>query len=398
MKKRIFTIVLIILGLILGRMILSNWDRIMSEKARKNMATPIVEAQKVESRNLVRQFEAPARVVAKYRVDVLARINGYLTKSYFKEGDHVKAGQVLFEIEPQEYQYAANRAKANLDNAQAQADYYQKQRARYDELVRQDYIARSDYDNIIAQSNAYNAQVESALSAYRDAQRNLGYTKVKAPVDGRVGLISVTVGNFVSTLSGALTTINSVNPMYVTFPLDAKDYVELVRVDKTANVNRDVDFVFSTGQKYELKGIQDFHDNKIDETTGTITLRATFPNPKDELIQGDFGKIIIYSKQKADVPVVPQSATMENQEGRYLYVLDEDNLPKMKYIRTSGQTEDGMWIIAEGVTSEDTIITSGLQKVIPGRPVKIAQASSNEQVQEVKKESFIDKILKKFKN
>ena len=397
MKKRIFTIVLIILGLILGRMILSNWDRIMSEKARKNMATPTVVAQKVESRNLVRQFEAPARVVAKYRVDVLARINGYLTKSYFKEGDHVKAGQVLFEIEPQEYQYAANRAKANLDNAQAQADYYQKQRARYDELVRQDYIARSDYDNIIAQSNAYNAQVESALSAYRDAQRNLGYTKVKAPVDGRVGLISVTVGNFVSTLSGALTTINSVNPMYVTFPLDAKDYVELVRVDKTANVNRDVDFIFSTGQKYELKGIQDFHDNKIDETTGTITLRATFPNPKDELIQGDFGKIIIYSKQKADVPVVPQSATMENQEGRYLYVLDEDNLPKMKYIRTSGQTEDGMWIVAEGVTSEDTIITSGLQKIIPGRPVKIAQSSSNEQVQEVKKESFIDMILKKFK-
>lgn len=397
MKKRIFTIVLVILGLILGRMILSNWDRIMSEKARKNMAVPVVEAAKVETRNIVRQFEAPARVVAKYRVDVLARINGYLTKSYFKEGDQVKAGQVLFEIEPQEYQYAASKAKANLDNAQAQADYYQKQRARYEELISQDYIARSDYDNIIAQSNAYNAQVESALSAYRDAQRNLGYTKVKAPVDGRVGLISVTVGNFVTTMSGALTTINSVNPMYVTFPLDAKDYVELVRVDKTANVDRDVDFIFSTGQKYELKGVQDFHDNKIDETTGTITLRATFPNPKDELIQGDFGKIVIYSKQKADVPVVPQSATMENQEGRYLYILDENNMPKMQYIRTGGQTDDGMWIVSEGVTSDDTIITSGLQKVVPGRPVKITQAISSEVKQEIKKESFVDKIMKKIK-
>ena len=102
------------------------------------MSVPSVEAQKVETRNLVRQFEAPARVVAKYRVDVLARINGYLTRSFFKEGDQVKAGQVLFEIEPQEYLYAANKAKANLDNTQAQADYYQKQRARYDELVRQD--------------------------------------------------------------------------------------------------------------------------------------------------------------------------------------------------------------------------------------------------------------------
>lgn len=393
MRKYIFIIILIAFGLIFGRMFISNWDKIKSGKARKNMAIPAVTVSDVEVRNLIKQFEAPARVVAKYRVDVLARINGYLTKSYFKEGDHVKAGQVLFEIEPQEYQYAASKAKANLDNAKAQSDYYQKQLARYDELVRQDYVARSDYDNVLAQSNAYNAQVESALSAYKDAQRNLGYTKVKAPVDGRVGLISVTVGNFVTTMSGALTTINSVNPMYVTFPLDAKDYVELVRVDKTANVDRDVDFIFSTGQKYELKGIQDFHDNKIDETTGTITLRATFPNPKDELIQGDFGRIIIYSKEKTDTPVVPQSATMENQEGRYLYTLDENNLPRMVYIKTNGQTPDGMWIISEGVKAGDKIITSGLQKVMPGKPIKIIQANTDEKPQ--KKESFLQKIFKK---
>ena len=182
--------------------------------------TPAVTVQTVESANVVRQFEAPARVMAKYRVEVLARISGYLTRSYFKEGDYVKAGQVLFEIEPQEYQYAAGKAKANLDNAKSQADYYKKQLARYEELVKQDYVARSDYDNILAQSNAYDAQVESAASAYKDAQRNLGYTKVKAPVDGRVGIIAVTVGNFVNSLSGALTTINSSNPMYVTFPLD----------------------------------------------------------------------------------------------------------------------------------------------------------------------------------
>ena len=397
MKKNIIIALLVVFGLIFGRMLISNWDRIKSENARKNAMVPSVVVQEVEIRNLVRQFEAPARVVAKYRVDVLARISGYLTKSYFKEGDHVKAGQVLFEIEPQEYQYAANKAKANLDNAQAQSDYYQKQLARYEELVKQDYVARSDYDNILAQSNAYNAQVESALSAYRDAQRNLGYTQVKSPVDGRVGIISVTIGNFVSTLSGALTTINSVSPIYVTFPLDAKDYVELVRVDKTANIDRDVDFIFSTGEKYELKGIQDFHDNKIDETTGTITLRATFPNPKDELIQGDFGKIIIYSKQKADVPVVPQSATQENQEGRFLYTLDENNLPRITYIRTSGQTEDGMWIISQGVKAGDKIITSGLQKVIPGRPVRENKQGVEDQSSTPTRNGLLNNFMKKIK-
>ena len=396
MRKHIITIVVIVVALILGRWLLTNWDKNKAAEAQRNMATPAVTVESVGMVNVVRQFEAPARVMAKYRVEVLARISGYLTKSYFKEGDYVKAGQVLFEIEPQEYEYAASKARANLDNAQAQSDYYKKQLARYDELVKQDYVARSDYDNILAQSTAYDAQVDSAMSAYRDAQRNLGYTKVKAPVDGRVGLIAVTVGNFVNSISGALTTINSSNPMYVTFPLDSKDFVELARIDNGANVDRDVEFIFNSGVKYDLKGIQDFHDNKIDETTGTITLRATFPNPKDQLIQGDYGRIIIYSRLKDNVPAVPQVATMENQEGRYVYVLDEKGLPRVSYIKTGGQTEDGKWIISSGVKEGDQVITSGLQKVIPGKPVRIIETTQLPK-ESLKKESFIEKLKKIFK-
>ncbi len=391
MRKHIITIVLIVFALVVGRFALSGIDRIKTANAAKKRPAPAVTVDTVSIANVVRQFEAPARVMAKYRVDVLARISGYLTKSYFKEGDYVKAGQVLFEIEPQEYQYAASKAKADLDNAQSQSDYYKKQLARYEELVKQDYVARSDYDNILAQSNAYNAQVDSAMSAYRDAQRNLGYTKVKAPVDGRVGIIDVTVGNFVNSISGPLTTINSYTPMYVTFPLDSKDFVELARVDGAANVPRDVEFIFNTGQKYELKGTQDFYDNKIDETTGTITLRATFPNPKDQLIQGDFGRIIIYSRSKDNVPAVPQTATMENQEGRFVFVLDEKELPRMTYIKTSGQTDDGKWIVSSGLKEGDRIITSGLQKVVPGKPVRIVDSTQMEQPQE-KNESLIEKI------
>ena len=394
MRKHIIIIISIVVALILVRFIISNWSKFSADKAKSRGMIPAVTVQTVKSANVVRQFEAPARIMAKYRVEVLARISGYLTKSYFKEGDYVKAGQVLFEIEPQEYQYAAGKAKANLDNAQSQADYYKKQLARYEELVKQDYVARSDYDNILAQSNAYDAQVDSAMSAYRDAQRNLGYTKVKAPVDGRVGIIDVTVGNFVNSLSGALTTINSSNPMYVTFPLESKDFVELTRVDGAANVARDVEYIFSSGQKYDLKGVQDFYDNKIDESTGTITLRATFPNPKDQLIQGDFGKIIIYSRSKDNVPVVPQTATMENQEGRYLYILNEENLPRISYIKTNGQTENGEWIVSSGVKEGERIITSGLQKVIPGKPVRIIDPN----IQQVapKKDSLWDKIKNLF--
>ena len=194
MKKNIIIVLIIIFALIIGRALISYINKIQTGAQRRSSAVPAVTVETVASDNVQRQFETTARVVAKYRVDVLARINGYLTKSYFKEGDYVKAGQILFEIEPQEYKYAADRAKANLDNVKAQADYYQKQLLRYEELVKQDYVAKSDYDNVLAQKNAYTAQADSALSAYRDAQRNLAYTNVKSPVDGRIGIIDVTVG------------------------------------------------------------------------------------------------------------------------------------------------------------------------------------------------------------
>lgn len=393
MRKNIIIIVGVVLALIFGRMFLSNMDKIKSAKARAGMMTPSVTVAEVGTRNVTRQFGANARVMAKYRVDVLARISGYLTKSYFKEGDYVRASQVLFEIEPEQYQYAATKAKADMDNARSMSNYYQKQLARYEELVKQDYVARADYDNALAQYDAYSAQMDSAESAYRDAQRNLGYTKVKSPVDGRVGIIAVTVGNFVNSTIGALTTINSSNPMYVVFNINSKDYAELVRIDG-AKAERDVDFFFSTGQKYEHKGIQDFYDNKVDETTGTITMRATFPNPDDQLLQGDFGRVIIYSKSKDDLPVVPQSATLENQEGIYVYVLDEKNLPKMVYLKTMGQTEDNMWIVSEGVNKGDKIITSGMQKVVPGKAVRIVDTLPQE-TKPQKKQNIFEKLLRK---
>ena len=396
MRKNIFVILLIAFALIFGRMLITKMDKNKNAKQLASMKVPSVTVAGVQTQNLRRQFSANARVVSKYRVDILARINGYLTKSYFDEGDNVKAGQVLFEIEPQQYTYAANQAKANYENAKSQYEYYQKQLARYQELVKQDYVARADYDSILSQRDAFKAQMASAESAYRDAQRNLGYTKVKAPIDGRIGLISVTEGNYVSMNSGPLTTINSSNPIYVQFSLDSKIYKELVRIDKSADVKREVEFEYNTGRKYELKGSQDFYDNKIDESTGTITLRATFPNPNNELIQGEFGRITIFSNLKDDIPVVPQVATMENQEGLYVYKLDENNLPRITYIKTMGQDGDN-WIVIDGLGAGDKVLTSGLQKVIPGNPVKIVEKAV-EQEKSQEKTGLINTLKNMFKN
>lgn len=397
MRKKIIIIISVIIVLILGRMIIDNVSKSSAENKKKMMGIPTVTVDTVKSAQVRREFDAPARVMAKYRVEVLARINGYLTKSYFKEGDYVKKGQLLFEIEPQEYTNAVGHAKGNLDNARAQQDYYNKQLARYKELVDNDFVARADYDNVLAQRNAYSAQVQSMENVYRDAQRNLGYTKVKAPVDGRVGIIDVTVGNYVSMNSGPLTTINSSDPMYITFPLESKDYAELNRIDGSPNVNREVEFTFSSGQKYEFKGVQDFYDNRVDESTGTITMRATFPNPKDVLLQGDFGRVKIYSNLKDEMPIVPQTATMENQEGLYVYVINEENKPKLTYIKTMGQIGTN-WVVYDGVKVGDTIITTGMQKVIPGSPVKVVQQAVQENNKTVEaKQSLISKVISKIK-
>ena len=369
MKKVIIITLSIAIVAVLARFLTYQFQGFQAAKRMKMAGAPGVTIQAIEARDVTKKFEAPGRIQSVSRIDIVARVSGYLTKSYFKEGDVVKKGQILFEIEPQEYQLAANKAKANLDNAQAQLIYYEKQLTRAKELVKQDYIAKAKYDEVLAQRDSYKAQVSMYRSAYQDALRNLSYTRVKAPVDGQVGMIKVTVGNYVTAQSGALTTLNSVNPIYVTFPLDAKNYTELLRIDKTSAVNRNVDLYFSTGSKYEFSGIQNFHDNNVDPTTGSILMRATFPNPKGMLINGNYATVYIYSKEKEKVPVVPQIAVLENPQYKYVYKIDEKGLPQIQKIETFGQ--DGKdWVVKSGLKAGDRVIVLGIQGVIPSRPVR----------------------------
>ena len=370
MKKIIIIVLGIFLGAILIRFIMYQFSGFMMMKKMKAGQVPAVSVQEIDTKNVIRKFEAPGRVVSVSRIDIVARTSGYLTKSYFKEGDVVKKGQILFEIEPQEYQLAANKAKANLDNTRAQLNYYNKQLVRYAELVKQDYVSKAQYDQILAQRDSYKAQVALNESAYRDALRNLSYTHIKAPVSGQVGMINITVGNYVTPSTGVLTTLNSVDPIYVSFPLDAKNYNELLKVDKSPNVNRSVDLYFSSGSKYEYQGIQNFHDNKVDATTGSIMMRATFKNPDGMLINGNYATVYIYSKEKQEAPVVPQIAVMENPQYKYVYKLDEKGLPQVQEIETFGQ-EGSDWIIKSGLKKGDKVVVTGIQSVVPAKPIRI---------------------------
>lgn len=397
MRKKLLIILAIVVGAIVLRTLYGSAIKMFAGIKMKEFSVPAVTVVQVGESEVIRQFESPARVVSKYKVSVKARINGYLTKSYFKEGDYVTAGQVLFEIEPLEYNLAVQKAKANLDNVTAELNFYEKQLKRAEELVKSDYIAKAEYDNALAKRDTYRAQVNLARSAYNDAMRNYSYTHVKAPVDGKVSFISVTVGNYVDKDAGALTTINSVEPMYVAFPLKAKDFAELSRIDKTADAERKVDYVFSTGEKYKYQGIQDFHDNKIDEATGTIMMRATFKNPEKMLLDGDLGAAVIYSNEKDKVPTVPLYAIMENQESKYVYKMDENNIPRLNNIKVSGQNEQIAYV-SDGLKSGDTIVLTGIQKVIPGEAVRIVkQMQKEDNIQKNQKPNIISRVKNKIK-
>lgn len=380
MKKKILLIIIIALVAIGFRFMTSSIGGMMKQKARLNVAPPNVVVQQIEENNVIRTFDAPGRVVSKYQVSIMARISGYLQKSFFKEGDYVKAGETLFLIEPAEYQNASNVAGANIQNIKAQLAYANKQLARAEELVRQDYIAKAKYDEILANRDALKAQLSAAQSNYKDTNRNLSYTRVKAPVDGRIGIIDVTVGNYVTPSSGSLTTINSTNPIYVTFPLSSEDYAAISSIDKKADARRKVELFFQNGDKYELNGVQDFLDNKVDQTTGTVTLRATFQNPNNKLLHGEFVNVRLFANNPVKVPVVPIVAVQENQEGKYVYTIDNKGLPKLTYIKTQGQSGDN-WIVKDGLKYGDKVIVEGILKVTPGSPVKIV---SKEQMEVIK--------------
>ncbi len=370
MKKNIIIVLLAIIIAVLARFGYSYYNNYKSEQSMKNRKSPEVTVDTVKDADIIRSFEAPGRVTSKYRVDVVARINGYLQKSYFKEGDFVNAGQTLFLIEPAEYSNASSVAKADVANLKAQLTYAEKQLARAKDLVEKDYIAKSQYDNLLSQRDSLKAQLASAEAKYSDSNRNLSYTNVKAPVKGRVGIINVTLGNFVSQLGAPLTTIYSMDPMYVTFPLDASDYNALENADGTLKQTRKVEIYFPDGQKYAFDGVQDFHDNKIDESTGTVTMRGTFKNPDNQLLHGEYVNVKLYSNKPVKTPIVPLVAVQENQAGKYVFTIDDKNLPQITYIKVNGQHGDN-WIIKEGLKSGDKVIIEGIQKVRPNMPVTI---------------------------
>ena len=375
MKKILIIVSAVILSLILIRFSITKYGEYSRAKSLAMTSTPTVELNEVKEIDIYKSIEIPGRVQSMNKVDLVARIDGYLQKKHFKEGDFVKKGQVLFTIEPTQYLNALNKAKADLQNAKATLYKAQRDYDRGSELVKKDFISKSTYDGLYADKMAAAAAVKSASAQLAEAQRNYGYTSIKAPVDGKIGSLQIQEGNYVTVSSGTLATITKTNPIYVKYSVDSKMFEELRQKDfipKKGNAPIKVDVILPNGETYPIKGVQDFWDNQISTTTGTIDFRATFNNDDNILIPGDFVKVKVYSNQKNTVLVVPQDVVLQDSRGRYVYTVSNDKTVSQKYFKDDGQYEN-YWIVKDGLVLNDKYIATNITKLMPKMAVKVAQ-------------------------
>ncbi len=367
-KKVAIVILLVIIVPIIYNKISGKISAIIQSRLNAIPKEVVVDHPKTE--NTFITAEETGRVEAKYSVDVVARVPGFLIKKYFKEGDFVKKGQLIFKIDPREYQIEVNNSLANVNQYSALLKNAQQELNRANALIKEDLISRSDVDQSLATRNQNKALLDAARQQYELAKVNLSYTDIRSPIDGRIGKVNITEGNYVTATSGSLVNISSTNPVYVSFSLKGADYVNMLRAsDKFKDVQ--VQVQFDGGQWYDKTGKIDFVDNKIDKNSGSISMRAVFDNSKGWLVPGNYMKVKLIAPKMVQYMTIPQSCTKgDPMSGYYVWVV-QDNKAVRKDIEVSDSINNN-WIVESGLDYNDTVVVSGIQNIAAeGQKLKI---------------------------
>jgi membrane fusion protein (multidrug efflux system) len=318
------------------------------------------------------------RVAAVDKVELRARVEGFLKERSYSEGQTVAAGDLLFIIEPDQYQAIVVQRQADLAKAMAEVENTQAQLARGEELLKQKNISAAEVDKLRAAHRVADASVEQAKAALAAAQLDLDYTQIKAPLAGRVGRAALSVGNLVGPSSGILATLVSQDPIYVFFPITQRELLEEKR--RAAESGGDTRAIIAhaklpDGSTYDQPGRIDFVDVTTDPGTDTVTLRAVFPNPEAFLVDGEYLGVMVAEEKPADALVIPQAALQIDQQGAFVLVLDAENRVQTRRLQL-GASQGGDVIVLEGLKAGELVVTQGLQKVRPGQVVSAAPSES----------------------
>lgn len=338
------------------------------ENPQQHAQAPQVSVHIVKSAPLAVTTELPGRTDA-YRVaEVRPQVSGIILHRNFTEGSDVKAGESLYQIDPATYQAAYDNAKGELVKAQAAANIAHLTVKRYVPLVGTQYVSKQEYDQAVATAQQADASVVAAKAGVESARINLAYTKVTSPINGRIGKSSVTEGALVTNgQATALATVQQLDPIYVDVTQSSSDFMRLKQqTSLQKGETSSVELLMENGQPYPLKGTLQFSDVTVDESTGSITLRALFPNPQHMLLPGMFVRARIDEGTQPDAILVPQQGVTRTPRGdATVLVVNEKNQVESRTV-VAPQAIGDRWLITEGLKNGDRVIISGLQKVRPG--------------------------------
>jgi membrane fusion protein, multidrug efflux system len=361
----------IVVVAVLAWVVLRGGDK-PAPAAAAAQAVPAVGVRVASLKGVNAAFEFVGRIQATDKVDVRARIEGFLEKRLFREGADVKKGDLLYQIEKVQFHALVAQANANLAAAAAETINAKAQYERQLDLSKRQFSPQSTVDQNKAALDTASAKIEQAKAALTQAEVNLDYTDIRSPIDGRIGQTAYTVGNLVNPASGVLATIVSQDPIYVAFPVSVRD-LETIREARQREggslAKIEIRLRLSTGKEYPLAGTWDFTDPQVNQQTDSLTMRAVMPNPDRALTDGQFVTAIIRERREEPRLVIPQAALLVDQAGYYALLVDGQH--KVEQRRLAVGTNLGTdVIVTSGLKDGDKVIVDGVQKVRPGVVVK----------------------------
>jgi membrane fusion protein (multidrug efflux system) len=340
---------------------------------------PAVSVTPVVSRQITETGDYIGRVTAIDKVDVVARVPGFIEERNFVEGQQVKKGDLLFRIEQATYKAAVDQQRANLAKAKATEVNAKLQLERGKELVKNQNIPQSTLDQRAADEAAAQASVLEAQALLEQADINLGYTEIRSPIDGRIGLAIFTVGNLVQPSSGKLATIVSQDPIYVIFQVSQRNiltYRQRVAQSPEQNAHVTIHIKLPNGSVYPHPGLTNFLDVQVDPTTDTVAIRAQVPNPEGLLIAGGVVGVTVERGAPRLALMVPQAAVLLDQAGRYVLTVGADKKVEQRRI-TTGVEQGRDVVVTDGLKEGELVIVEGVQKVRPGQIVTANVVAQN---------------------
>ena len=333
---------------------------------------PEVAVAQVLSKAVQQWDEYTGRVAAIDTVELRPRVSGYVHRVAYKEGQEVKQGDLMFQIDPRPYHAALDNALAQLERARVAEKLEALRHKRAQSLIDDEAVSQEELDLRRAAHAQSTADIHAAEAAVATAKLNLAFTEVRAPVTGRAGRALATVGNLATADQTLLTTVVSQDPMYVYFDADENSYLRYKeqerKSERTAKDNA-VHVGLANEEGYPHAGTVDFLDNQINPTIGTVRARALLSNANRIFTPGLYARVQFISSQKTDVLLIDDKAVLTDQNRKYVYVVDKDGKAQRKDVLL-GRMAEGLRVVQSGLTPEDRIVVSGLQKILfPGMPV-----------------------------